>query len=296
MEKVSEVSNKVLQSVKLADAGKQTWIIILVVIAMLTIVLVVLFIVSMVKKNKLQNVVLQQNLIKTDDRTIVPFIVPAASMSLISNGQEFSYSFWIFLSSNYTATAGGKVLLQRGLTPNTYSASTIQINSGTNPLIFLDATSNKMYFCIQTNLVNSTTQTLENIITIDSSTNKYTSGYLVSYIDYVPLQRWVNIALVVKNTAAYIYMDADLYSVASLNEIATSSSSNPIMSGTSGDMTIGDIKNNTPGYISLSRFYNFALGQTDLKTMYNNGPSQSTWLSYIGLGNYGVRSPIYETS
>jgi hypothetical protein len=284
------------QTAKFGEGIKQSGIVILVIAAMIVLVLVVIYIVNMVRKTKLQNVVLQTNLIATDNRSVVPFTVPAGNMSLITNGQEFSYSFWIFLGGNYQPTNGYKMIMQRGNT-NSYTGTLLQISSTTNPIILMDPASNKMYFAVATNAAKNTAANLTpaQILATDSK-GQYTSGYLVTYIDYVPLQRWVNIALVIKNTAIYVYMDADLYSVVSLSDISpqTSAGQGAIIQGTAGDLLIGDSVNNTPGYISLARFFNYAIGQPDLQTLYNSGPALSSWLSYVGLGNYAVRSPIYE--
>lgn len=292
-------ADEISQNAKFTAAIGQSWIVLLVIAAMIVLVIVVIYIISMVKKTKLQNVVLQNNLIGMDDRATVPYAVPAGNMSLVSNGQEFSYSFWIFLGSSYAATNGHKMIMQRGNT-NTYQSNVIYISSSTSPLIMLDAVSNRMYFAVATNTITTTSMTPAQVLHKNSS-GKYDSGYLVTYIDYVPLQRWVNVALVVKNTAIYVYMDADLYSVASLSDLAsastnTSTGPNAMIAGTSGDMAIGDNKNNTPGYISLMRFFNYAIGQPDLQSLYSAGPALSSWLSYIGLGNYAVRSPVYEIS
>jgi len=277
------------------ETVKQSWIIILVVIAMIVLVLVVVYIVSMVKKNKLQNVVLQPNMIVMDNRSMVPYSVPAGNMSLVSNGQEFSYSFWIYMGSSFNTTGQPKIILQRG-NITTYAGSTIQISSGTNPIVLLDPTSNTMYFAVATSAVPATSMTPSQIIQRDPATGQFTSGYLVTYIDYIPLQRWVNIALVVKDTSLFVYMDADLYSVVTIADVTNSRNTKPMLSGTSGNLTIGDNVHYTPGYMSLTRFYNYAIGQTDIQGMYNNGPVEATWLSYLGLGNYGVRSPVYEVA
>ena len=57
---------------KLAETVGQSWVIILIVVAMVVLVLIVVYIVSMVKKTSLQNVVLQTNMIAMDNRTVVP--------------------------------------------------------------------------------------------------------------------------------------------------------------------------------------------------------------------------------
>lgn len=294
--KVKETTSEVSSQVgKLIESGGQAWVIILIIVAMVILVLIVIYIVSMVKKTSLQSVVLQPSIITLDNRSAVPYSVPSANMSLVSNGQEFSYSFWIFLGGSYKPTAQHKILIQRG-NQNQYSGSLLQIGTSTNPLIMLDKSANMMYFAVKTNAVTAAASP-STIFSRDSNgVFNGNTGHLVTYIDYVPLQRWVNVALVVKNTAIYIYMDADLYSVISLSDLKLTTNLNPMMSGSTGDLAIGDNVMNTPGFISLTRFYNYALGQPDLQTLYNNGPALTTWLSYLGLGNYGVRSPVYEVT
>jgi hypothetical protein len=92
-------------------------------------------------------------------------------------------------------------------------------------------------------------------------------------------------------------MDGDLYSVVTINDMDKKVSDlKPMVMGTNGDLLIGDMLYNTPGYISLSKFYNYAMTQKDIMDAYKQGPVQKSWLSYIGLGQYGVRSPLYEVN
>jgi len=271
-----------------------SWVVLLVIAAMIIIVFLVLYIVNRVKMTKLQAVPLQQGgLIQMDNRQTVPFVVPAASMSTVTNGQEFSYSGWIFLGAGYSQTTGPKLIMTRGNT-NSYNGNVMQISNNTNPVIMLDQGTNTMYFAVNTSAVNSALAPASIILT--NANGSYKSGYLVTSITYLPLQRWVNFAMVVQNTSLYVYMDGDLYSVATLSDISLPSGNagpNPIMKGTVGDLLIGDSVNYTPGYISKASFYNYAMSQTDVKNAYISGPNQSSWLSWIGLGNYALRTPIY---
>jgi hypothetical protein len=287
VEKGSEVVTKLKESM-----GK-SWIIVLVVVAMFAIVLVIMYVMKMVKANKLQNVVLNADMIAFDNREIVPYKIPAENMSLITNGQEYSYSFWVFLGGQYATTTKPKIILQRG-NDNTYAGNVIQISPTTSPLIMLDPVSNIMYFAVSTSAV--TTSMSASAVIVTNSQGKYTSGYMVNTIDYIPLQRWVNVALVVKDSAMYIYMDGDLYSVTTTNDVVSSSGSpvSPMVKGTTGDLYIGDRVNYTQGYDTLTRFYNYALTQNDIAKIYSSGPTASSWLSWLGMQNYGVRSPVYQ--
>lgn len=273
----------------MVDSLKSSWIIILIVAAMFILVLVVIYIVAMVKKNKLQNVSLQENMISLSNREVVPYVIPASNLSLVTNGQEFSYSFWIILNSNYDTTSEHKTVIQRGNMPDTSTFST-----NTNPVIFLDKIVNKMYVCVSTTQVTKKMKPSE-ILSKDNQ-GRYNSGYMISSIDYVPLQRWVFVGVVVKDYTMYIFLDGDLYSATTVYDVAATANSNarPIVKGTNGDIIIGEKVNTTKGFVSNSKFFNYGLTQKEMQENYNQGPNKTSLLSMFGLNNYGVRSPIYE--
>jgi len=279
------------------DSLKDSWLIILIVVAMLILVLIVIYIVSMVKKNKLQNVSLQTSMISLNDRNIVPYKVDASQMSLVSNGQEFSYSFWIILSSTYDSTADHKLIFQRGNAPVVSATGQTRYSSNTNPIVLMDKTTNKMYICISTSQVAAASLSASDILSTNSL-SQFNSGFLVSVIDYIPLQRWVNVGIVIQDTTLYVFLDGDLYSATTVYDVGAAMNVpvRPMIKGTNGNLTMGEKVNTTQGYISNGKFFNYALIQKEMQANYNAGPVTSSWLSLIGLGNYGVRSPIYDLS
>ena len=272
-------------------------IVCLIIAAMLVLIFLIIYIVQQVKRTKLQNVNLQKDapsaLIQMDNRQSVPYRVPANNMALVSNGQEFSISFWVFLGSNYTATDKQKMIMVRG-NGNTYNEGTIMITKNSCPVIFLDSNSNTMYFAVSTSKAAASMTPAQIIHTVPNGT--YDSGWLVAKVDYVPLQRWVYLTMTLQQTNLQVFLDGDLYSVATLGDIVNNLTGMPIIHGSSGDLLIGDSINYTPGYIAKASFYNYALTQSDVKTMYAAGPNTNSYLSYIGLGNYAVRSPIYQVA
>ena len=264
----------------------QTLIVILSVVAMLLLVLIMVYIVSLIKKNKLSSVILHDKVIPLDNSN--PYIIESSKMGLPNIGQEFSYSFWIYLDSNYRPTSLHKLIFQRGnkeMTNGSYS-------SETNPLLFMDKLTNRLYIAMSTSGVTQS-HTLEQIIQRNPE-GKFTSNYLISYIDYLPLQRWVNVTVVSKENMMMVFFDADLYSVTSVSDITSSRNKRPIIRTTSGDATIGDKTANSQGYISHSQFFNYALSQREITKIYNTGPNKKSILSFIGLDKYGVRSPVYN--
>ena len=257
----------------------QSSVVIIVIIILIIIVLLIMYFVWRIKKQKLQTIVLHTNTIQLNSPT-VPYIVTSDKMVLVNAGQEFSFTFWIYLAGNYSNTVKHKPILIRGKTGNTY------VDFNTNPIVFLDKGTNVLYVAFATNQVTSGTS-----ITLDEVLAK-NSGFIVAKIDYVPLQRWVNIALCVRDNYGYLFMDGDLHTVTSVNDIA--STVRPIIKGVNGDLQIGDKYNNTPGFISYTSFCNYALTSKDIKSIYDNGPYERTLISFMGLGNYGLRSPIYK--
>jgi len=285
------VASAVTKPKIMMETIKANWIIILIIVAMLVLVLIVIYIVQMVKKNKLQNVSLQAKMIALDDRSVVPLSIDASQMSLVTNGQEFSYTFWLILSSGYDSTSDYKMIMLRGNSVTTAGL----YSSNANPIILLDKSTNKMYICIATSAVSGTSHSASSILSRDPVTNQFNSGYMISAIDYVPLQRWVYIGVVIQDTTLYVFIDGDLYSATTVYDVVGGVGGiRPVIKGTNGNVAIGDKINTTPGYISKTQFFNYALTQTEMQSQYAAGPTPSSMLSIFGLNNYGVRSPVYQ--
>ena len=153
------------------------------------------------------------------------------------------------------------------------------------------------------------------VVTGTDDKNKYM--YTGIKIEYIPLQRWVHVAIVVNSdilsTNIYAYVDADLVNTGvtsrSINNSATGTIStistqsinrynNIDLSQTKYLLVGGDSSNtkNGPGFNGLlSNFccYNYDLNQSDINNIYRQGPVNG-FLAYLGLGMYGVRNPIYK--
>lgn len=290
----SQHAPAVIDSVKTvaSNFGTETATIALIVVIMIVIIIIIVYIFKMIKSNKLKNVVLHSEMIILDDQKMLGPISSDKIGNMTGNGQEYSYSFWLFLSNSYQTTSSHKILFYRGET--TGSADTTSFNPSTSPIIALDKNSNKMYIIVATN--NSMEVSLDEIINPASNTND--KGYLKATIDYVPLQRWIHIGVCVKDINLYVYTDSEVYTVKTIYDIkkpADSTNARPLIKGTSGDIVIGNDAL-ISGFLSYTQFFNYSLSHKEIIKLYKNGPVKSSWLSWIGLGNYGVRSPIYEIS
>lgn len=268
------------------ETTQKSLLIIFAVSAMLVLVLVVLYIAAKIKKNKLDGVDMADRIIKLDDRATVPFKITADSISLPSVGQEFTYTFWLYINQ-YSATTEHKLLFQRGNTIENRD----RFNFSTNPIVFLDKNTNKLYVALSTSLIRSE-YTYDEILKTTSE-GKFNSGYMIAYVDYVPLQRWVNITFFLKDDKLLMFMDGDLYTAVSLNDVSKPGETlRPLIRDTMGAATVGDAR--TDGYLSYLRYFNYALTQKEIKAIYERGPVKKSILSLIGLQKYGLRTPIYN--
>tara|TARA_B110001450_G_scaffold70768_1_gene67051 strand:- start:54 stop:1121 length:1068 start_codon:yes stop_codon:yes gene_type:complete len=133
-------------------------------------------------------------------------------------------------------------------------------------------------------------------------------------IEYVPIQRWVHIGIVINDygtsTGGSIatYVDGDLVGIAGQGE--TMRGLGEDLDGVHKyDITNLDLDKNdnlivggehdpdtTPGFAGLLckfTMFNYDLNDRDIHNNYNEGPIDN-FMAKLGLGAYGVRNPIYK--
>lgn len=278
---------------KVTDRLRDNGIVVLVVLCLFVIIFIVAYIVRMFKQAALKTADLLPKVVAMDSRTNLPIIVPAEKMSATTRGQEYAYSFWVYISDVNQNSVSNKVLFSRGATSN----SGLFPNT-VSPVVMLDGRSNAMYFALSTTAAKGSNSA--NCIAGEANRALNCSSqdptYLSIKVDYVPLQRWVHFALVCQDNVATLYMDGDVYSIVSTNDLplAGSSKSRPLLKGTSGDVIIGDPVNPMNGFLAKLQFFNYAVSQRQVQSMYRAGPVNKSSLAFLGIGNYGLRSPIYN--
>lgn len=268
--------------------------IVLIVVVMLVIVFVAMYIVNMFKSNSLKEVKLTNEIVAMDNRMSLPRVILSNTITTAMRGQEFSFNFWIYLSESYDKTTQHKVIFQRGNEAVSNGTSLpSMLNEKTSPIVVMDKDTNKMMIAVNTSNVKSG-MTLFDIFQKDPTTKRYKGPYLITSIDYVPLQRWVNITISVRDSMLTVFMDSDLYSIVTTIDATNEYGNIPFIRIPSGDITIGDPRNSTRGFLTKFRYYNYALAQNQIQKLYNEGPANTSFLSWFGLSRYGVRSPVYE--
>ena len=129
-------------------------------------------------------------------------------------------------------------------------------------------------------------------------------------IEYVPLQRWVHIAVVVNETidkgVITTYVDGEVVDTISSKDkvVLSTGQSIPVnFTGlnitktgdvyTGGDVNDDDLSQGFPGIIGKINVSNFDMNGKEVYNMYIKGPIDNL-ASKLGLPAYAVRSPIYK--
>ena len=298
------------------------------IIVVLFFILIILWIIFSIRNKDLSNAEFLKSPIKLDALDS-PFEVPNSDMPKPTVGREYTYSFWLYVDKLSQNTVKG--LDKNGLPVDIprdllvfYRGSTDGVASA-NPLVFMDGQTNKLYIAIKTQdsqLAANITTTLgtaeekerfkntydANVNLAAARTNNqflnkslgdknHTNKHMILTIDYIPLQRWVNVTCVIDNKICTIFMDGEIYSVKSTEEYSKRSG-NLIVDKTDGNVFVGKnikVSNGaTPdSYFSRLRFFNYGITMNEVKKIYNDGPAGGSMFGLPGMA-YGVRSPIYK--
>jgi hypothetical protein len=276
-------ANTVRESIRNAVASGSSAIVVFVLITLVLIIGIIAYIVYRVRRADLQSISIVSDPKKLFGMNGTPFMFDAAKLPVTLNGQEFSYSFWLYLL-DFAPTADHQVVFARGGS----TAATLTV-AGASPIVSVDKSTNKLRVSVCTNayVLPSPVPTTYGVTDVIAPG----SGYLTANVDYVPLQRWVNVVAVVRDNLLTLYQDGDIYTVENVSDLPK----RPVFSGISGGVAVGGGGSETHGYISKLAYFNYALSARDVRAVYNNGPTSSSVLTMLGVDSYGLRSPIYKT-
>lgn len=259
---------------------------IFIILALLTIAVLIAFLVIKLKTANTKNTLIVSEPMKLYGMTS-QVRVDQSGIPPTINGQEFSFSFWLYLVDYVPTVDGPQLVFMRSA-----DGSSV-INA--NPIVALDGNTNTLYMSVRTNAsVNVTPKTF---MVQDAS------KYLTSKIDYFPLQRWVHVVSVIKDDNLSLYLNSSLYTVSNVNELIPSTPQSakiarPIFSPCTGSMYVGPSGvvgvRDPRAYIAQLKFFNFALTPKEINGLYLAGPTSSSILTKLGLAGYGLRSPIYR--
>lgn len=220
--------------------------------------------------------------------------IPITSFNDSGNGQRRSYTFWIYINDLNKYSNLYKHVLHIGENGPIKNCS---------PYIFMDKTENKLnvrFSAIQNDSFVNNIQTVQNLN--DNDKNLFMQQGIE--IPYIPIQRWVHVAIVVNENSnggtIVAYVDGDISKMVSSGTITDEGTPIKISNlnlDKKGNLIVGGNNEgiNGPGFSGLiSKFsiYNYDLNDKDIYADYNEGPIDG--LAALGLGVYGVRSPVYR--
>lgn len=317
---VSKVGNSTSNSnsaVKNFMKSDKMPMIIIIAVTILLFVFVILYITFAMKSGNLKGKTLMEAPVRID-RNDTPIQISSGDIPKASVGREYTYSFWMYLenivpevnSANTPPSPFHKLVMYRGNAGSAASA---------NPLVLLDGQSNKLYIIIKTtdssiesNTVNADLdEIIRNNYFLSDKTldNPIVNKHLICTIDYIPLQRWINVGFVIDNKIITVYLDGEIYSVKSTDEFKSTKQPyvnrlgktldyNLIVEKTDGDVFVGKTvvgaKHVFNGWMGKMEFFNYALTMEQMKKVYQAGPMPRGVLAMLGLGQYGFRAPVYK--
>lgn len=244
----------------------------------------------------------------------------------MSNGNRVTYTFWVYIHDiNKFAGPEMRHVLHIG----------VENTIGSSPIVYLDGKTNKMYIRFdKTDTVATDFETRLEALKVTPATadqtikdDKKMAGFenkniseedalLIDLskrgiiIDYIPLQRWVHVALVVNETVNQGYMAAYLdgelvQSISSIDKFTLSNSMtipisfqnlNLIKAGDlyiGGDVYNSQINKGFSGMVSKVTISNYDLNGQEIRNIYVQGPMDNL-TSKLGLPAYGLRNPVYR--
>ena len=220
--------------------------------------------------------------------------IPIENFPSSGNGLKRTYTFWVYVQDLNNANGAAKHVFSIG------DESTSGSNS---PIVFISKTNNSL--CVAFPKDNS--KKYNDITNIDPSNPTKNIENLV-YFDYLPLQRWVHIAVVIYDdhygAQVSLYMDSQLVkNITNGESLATGAvnSEGPkyelkdLNIDKTGMLIVGGNTGTNPGFnglLSKVGIYNYELNSRDIYQIYSEGPIDGV-LASLG---YGVRNPVYKLS
>lgn len=207
-------------------------------------------------------------------------VIPGAKAPLSKTGQEYTYSFWIFVR-DWSSGNKGKCVMYRG--DDVHGSYEVA-----SPSVWMYPKENKL-------MVRTSTQEEENTSDYDSQTyyqyDRTTDGHTIvnpdrydgrtpsiwnsSYscdVENIPLQRWVHVAITTWNRTMDVYVNGKLARSCILPGVPVHDAnllSNIYVGGPDG-LTFN-------GYISRFKYMDRAATVSEVMQIYRKGPLAANW-------------------
>lgn len=203
----------------------------------------------------------------------------------LNNGNEYSISYWMFIEHFPTSTQPKLIM---------YGGSSL---SSAGIIMYMDPSYVKMHLLVKAKDVLSSKTSLSEIHTsLETSCD-----YFRATVPYVPMNRWVNVSVVIDNNYIQLFIDGELRQVIDTTENYTTQKNTLCENISLSQPSIGDFYSGAvsggeilQGFISKMKFFNYALTVDHAKMVYKTGPVHQSILAKVGLPLYGIRNPFYR--
>jgi len=185
--------------------------------------------------------------------------IQSSTLPTTTNGSEYAYSFWIYVSDWTYAFGRAKAVLWRG----DASCSTA------NPSIWLYPKENKLMVRCESYSYNPQSGQYSNP---NGSMNPLQNPSLLGSnkpcdIENIPLQRWVHVCVSLWNRTLDVYINGKLTRSCVLDGVAKLNNGNVYTTGAGGYQ----------GYISRLQYFNHAVNPDKVYSLYKKGPFSANW-------------------
>lgn len=218
------------------------------------------------------------------------------------NGERFAYSFWVYLQSTNDSNEHSLIFSR---TTDDFDIDSPNIIKNSTILAYIRKNTNSMVIKLKTkgstveSNPNATDPTENNDLNkmgfIDENSNFISIDDSVDdmvefKLDYIPLQRWVNVIVNINGNLSTLFVDGKVHSTSIANN-------NKTVKMPEGKVIIGGDENLniTNGYLSRLEFFDYAFtSQNQVNKIYRSGPVHQSILQRLGVTEYGIRSPLYK--
>ena len=164
-------------------------------------------------------------------------------------GREYSYSFWMYVKDS-PQTSEKKILFRRGPA----DAPTF--------MAYVDAEDAKLNVLVKMHNIDKNSG-------IDFERD--TCSYRAITLDYIPIQRWINILVTIDNDVITLYVDGQIYKV--LNTRRIDNCNKTTVTKPTGKFMLGNYgSSNIDGWIAKVQYFNYSLTASRARAIYAAGP------------------------